>query len=35
MQALRGKVLKHQVDHAPGVEGLVAGCPWLADGLAV
>jgi hypothetical protein len=35
VQALRGEVLKHQVDHAPGVEGLVAESPWLAGGLAV
>jgi hypothetical protein len=35
MQSLRGKVLKHQVDHAPGIEGLVYECPWLAEGLAV
>lgn len=35
MQPLGGEVLKHQVDHAPGVEGLSAGRAWPAGGLAV
>jgi hypothetical protein len=33
MKALLGQVLKHQVDHAPRVERLSAGCPWLIVGL--